>query len=152
MFACLVRYVAGVVLLFKGCRVLIQFYIWHVSIILLSQGGSVGLSFLKRKRRLEVDAGALEAGEREGLSGSLRSSLKASIVMNGGKILIESDVLSVDELKRLVTKFVYHRNLNRLYWVGSDGDVVRVHKFDKAKKQEKSKRNATPPHLVTHGW
>jgi hypothetical protein len=110
------------------------------------------LSFLRRRRRLEVNVGALEAVEREDLLGFLRSSLKVDVSLNGGRISVESDVLSADELRRLVTKFVYHRNLNRLYWVGLDGDVVRVHKFDKAKKHEKSRRDVTPPHIVTHGW
>ena len=110
------------------------------------------MSFLRRKKRLEVDVGALEKDEREALSGFLRSSLKVGVVLGGGRIVVDSDVLLVDELRRLVTKFVYHRNLNRLFWVGLDGDVVRVRRFGKVKPREKRRREVTPPRVVTHGW
>jgi len=101
---------------------------------------------------LEVDVGVLEVVEREGLLGFLRSSLKVGVSLSGGRIGVDSDVLSVEDLRRLVTKFVYHRNLNRLFWVGVDGGVVRVRRFDKGKRRERSRRDVTPPHIVTHGW
>ena len=99
-----------------------------------------------------MDVGVLESVEREALLGFLRSSLKVDVVLSGGRIGVDSDVVSVEDLRRLVTKFVYHRNLNRLFWVGLDGGVVRVHRFEKAKKHEKSRRGVTPPRVVTHGW
>ena len=110
------------------------------------------MSFLRRKRRLEVDVAALEKADREALSGFLRLSLSVDVVLSGGRISIESDVLSIEDLRRLVTKFVYHRNLNGLFWVGLDGDVVRVRRFEKGKKHERSRRGVAPPRVVTHGW
>ena len=110
------------------------------------------MSFLRRRRRLEVDVGVLELADREALVVFLRSNLKVDVVLGGGRVGVDSDVLSGDELRRLVMKFVYHRNLNKLFWVGLDGDVVRVRRLEKAKKQEKSKRGVAPPRVVTHGW
>ena len=110
------------------------------------------MSFLRRKRRLEVDVAALEKADREALSGFLRLSLSVDVVLSGGRISIESDVLSIEDLRRLVTKFVYHRNLNGLFWVGLGGGVVRVHRFERGKSVDRRRRGVVPPRVVTHGW
>lgn len=107
---------------------------------------------LRRRKRLEVDLGGLEADQRELLSDFLRSSLGVDVVLSGGKVSVDSEHVSSEELKKLVNKFVYHRNLNRRFWVALDGDTVRIHLFEKAKKREKRKRETTPPRTVTHGW
>ncbi len=106
----------------------------------------------KRKSRLTVELGALESDEREGLTSFVRSSLKSELTVNGNKVSMDSEKVSPDELKRLVNKFVYHRNLNHTYWVALEGNVVRVNRFEKAKKQEKSKKGGTPPQTIAHGW
>ena len=108
--------------------------------------------FWRRGKRLDVHVGELEDDERELLVGFLRSSLSVDVVLSGGKVSIDSGSLSLEELKRLVTKFVYHRNLNRRYWVKVEGNSVRVGRFEKAKKHEKRRKEATSPRTITHGW
>jgi hypothetical protein len=108
--------------------------------------------FFGRKKRLEVDAGALDKDEKTGLCDFLRSSLKVEAALNGNKVSIELEKSSPEELKRLVNKFVYHRNLNRKYWVALEGNYVKIKMLEKAKKQEKSRREGTPPSTIAHGW
>jgi hypothetical protein len=112
-----------------------------------------GLSdvFFGRKKRLEVDLGEL-VDERESLSGFLRSNFKLDVTSRRNRLSIESEELSSQELKILVNKFVYHRNLNTRYWVALEGDVVKIKKFERAKKHEKSKKETTPPSTIKHGW
>ena len=108
--------------------------------------------FFGRKKRLTIDLGELEPDEKELLSDFLRSSLKVDVVLGGGKASVVSERSSPEELKRLVNKFVYHKNLNHKYWVALEDGVVKVHKFEKAKKQEKRRREETPPSTIAHGW
>ena len=108
--------------------------------------------FLKRKKQLEVDSGTLGKDEQELLSAFLRSTLKVDVTLNGNKISAGSEQLSVEELKRLVNKFVYHNNLNRKYWVALESNVVKINKFEKAKRQEKRKKEVTQPSTIRHGW
>ncbi len=91
-------------------------------------------------------------GDRESLSSLLRSKLKVNITANGKKLLIDSEDLSPEELKRLVNKFIYRRNLMNKYWVALRGDVVRVEKFKHPKKRGKRKRKVTQPSTIKHGW
>ncbi len=108
--------------------------------------------FLRRRKGLEVVVAELDKDERKLLFGFLRSSLSASVVLSGSKVFVDSGQLSLDELKKLVNKFVYHRNLNRKYYAAVEGGVVRVGRFEKAKKPEKRKREETKPQTITHGW
>ena len=108
--------------------------------------------FLRRKKRLEVDLGELEKDEKELLSSFLHSTLNVNVTLSGNKASVDSEQLSLEELKRLVNKFVYHKNLNRKYWVALEGGVVRINKFERAKKAEKQKKEATQPSTIRHGW
>jgi hypothetical protein len=101
---------------------------------------------------LDVHVADLEDDERELLVGFLRSSLNVDVVLSGGKVSVDSGQLGLEELKHVVTKFVYHRNLNRKYWVRVEGGAVRVGMFEKAKKHEKRRKEATKPQTITHGW
>lgn len=107
--------------------------------------------FLRRKRKLEVDLGELE-DERESLSSFLRSKLKVDVTSGGNKVLVDSENLSPEELKRLVNKFVYRQNLMNKYWVALESDVVKINKFKRADKKEKRKRKGIPPSTIKHGW
>jgi hypothetical protein len=105
----------------------------------------------RRKNKLKVDLGELH-DEREHLSSFLRSSLKIDVTSNGNELLVDSDELSPQELKRTVRKFVYHQNLNNTYWVALKGGVVKINKFKGAKKHKKRKKEGAPPSIITHGW
>ena len=89
---------------------------------------------------------------RELLCGFLRSSLGVDVVLSGGRVFVDSGRLSLEELRVLVNKFVYHRNLNRRFWVAVDGNGVRVSRFEKAKEREKRRKEGTKPQTITHGW
>jgi hypothetical protein len=108
--------------------------------------------FLRRRKRLEVYVAELEKEESEQLSDFLHSTLKVDVSLSGGKVFVGSEGLSLEELRKLVNKFVYHRNLNRKYWVAADGRGVRISTFEKAKKREKRRKEGTPPQTITHGW
>ena len=98
-----------------------------------------------------MDLGELE-DERESLSSFLRSKLKVDVTSSGNKVLVNSENLSSKELKRMVNKFVYHRNLNNKYWVALESDVVKINKFKRSEKHEKRKKKGTPPSIIKHGW
>lgn len=104
-----------------------------------------------RKKKIKVDLGELE-DESNLLSSFLRSHLKVNVTSNGNKVFVNSEKLSTQEVKRLVNKFVYRRNLNNMYWVESKGDVVKISKFRGAKKHEKRKKESTTPSTIKHGW
>ena len=108
--------------------------------------------FFGRKKRFTIDLGELEPDEKELISGFLRSSLKVDAVVNGGKASVDSEQFSLEELKRLVNKSVYRRNLNHKYWVALEDEIVKIRKFEKAKKQEKRRREEIPPSTIAHGW
>jgi hypothetical protein len=107
--------------------------------------------FLWRKRKLKVDLGELEQ-EGKSLSRFLSTKLKVEVVSDGNNVLVDSEGLTSEELKRLVNKFVYHQHLNNEYWVAREGDAVRINKFKGAKKHEKGKKEAAPPSTIKHGW
>lgn len=107
--------------------------------------------FFRRKNKLKVDLGEMQ-DEREHLSSFLRSSLKVDVTSSGNKLLLDSEELSSQKLKGLVTKFVYHRNLNNTYWVALEDDVVKISKFKSAKKNKKRKKEVTQPSIIKHGW
>ena len=98
-----------------------------------------------------MDLGELE-DERESLSTFLRSKLKVDVTSSGNKVLVDSGDLSSKELKRMVNKFVYHRNLMNKYWVGLESGVVKINEFKRSEKKEKRKEKGTPPSTIKHGW
>jgi hypothetical protein len=106
--------------------------------------------FLRGKKKLKVDLGELE-NERESLSSFLCSKLKADVTLRGNKIFVGSDFSSSSELKRLVNKFVYHRNLNHKYWVALENGVVKINKLKRSDKKGKQ-RKGTVPSTIKHGW
>ena len=107
--------------------------------------------FLRRKRKLKVDLGELK-DEKESLSSFLRSKLKVDVTLSGNKVLVDSENLSSKELKRMVNKFVYHRNLMNKYWVALESGVVKINKFKRSEKKEERKKKETSPSTIKHGW
>jgi len=102
-------------------------------------------------RKLKVDLAELEDEEKGSLSGFLRTTLNKDVVSDGNHILVDSRKLSLQELERVVNKFIYHRHLNNTYWVASEHDGVKIRKFER-KKERKKKQRVTPPSTIKHGW
>jgi hypothetical protein len=106
--------------------------------------------FGKPQNKLQVDLGDLH-DEKENLSSFLHSTLKIDATLSQNKLSIGSEELSPQELQRVVTKFVYRRNLNGTHWVSLEGGVVKINKFRSIKKPEKIRKNPTPPKFA-HGF
>ncbi len=106
--------------------------------------------FLRGKRKLKVDLGELK-DECEAVSSFLSAKLEADVPSSVNKICVDAISSSPSELKRLVTKFVYHWHLNHRYWVALEGDVVKVNKFKRSEKKKKEKKGITPS-TIKHGW
>jgi len=104
----------------------------------------------KLKKTLQVDLGDL-ADEKEKLTSFLNSKLKINVEYSQNKLSVDSEGLSPEDLERAVNKFVYHQNLNRLYWVSIKGNAVKINKFKNAKKPEKTRKNPTSP-TFAHGF
>ena len=102
------------------------------------------------KRTLQVDLGDLP-GEKEKLTSFLNSKLKINVAYSQNRLSVDSEELSPEELEGAVNKFVYHQNLNRLYWVSIKGNTVKINKFKNAKKPEKTRKTPTSP-TFAHGF
>jgi non-canonical (house-cleaning) NTP pyrophosphatase len=111
----------------------------------------LGTLLFRRKNKLKVDLGEMQ-GEREQLSSFLRSSLKVDVTSSDNELLVDAEKSSTEELKAIVNRFVYHRNLNNTYWVALESGVVRINKFKGVKKQKKRMKEGTQPSIITHGW
>lgn len=98
-----------------------------------------------------MDLGGLER-EKESLISFLSAKLEGNVASSGSKVMVNSEDLSSEELKRIVNKFVYHQKLNNKYWVALEGDVVKINKFKRSKEKEKRNRNEIPPSTIKHGW
>jgi hypothetical protein len=105
----------------------------------------------RRKNKLKVDLGELH-DERDNLSSFLHSSLEIDVTSNGNELLVDSNALSPQELKRTVRKFVYHRNLNNMYWVALENGVVKIHKFKSNTKKPKKRKKGETPAMFPHGF
>ena len=105
----------------------------------------------RRQIELQVDLGDLQ-NEKEHLSSFLQSNLKVSVAPIENKLTVNSEKLSVQELQRVVTKFVYHCNFNSTHWVAIEGTTVKINRFKGvAKKKEKHKKN-TLHQTATQSW
>ena len=107
--------------------------------------GDVYLLFRhENKVERQVDLGDLD-NEKEHLSSFLQSNLEGSVTSSNNKLTVISENLSIRELQRVVTKFIYHRDLNLTHWVSIEGTTVKINRFEgTAKKKEKHKKE--PPH------
>ena len=102
------------------------------------------------KKTLHVDLGEL-TDEKDKLTSFLNSKLKINLTYSQNRLSVDLETLSPEDLERAVNKFVYHQNLNRLYWVALEGRTVKINKFKNAKKPEKPRKNPTPPKFA-HGF
>jgi hypothetical protein len=107
--------------------------------------------FSLRKKKLKVELADL-AEQREALSSFLRKTLKVDVTSDGKNVLVDSQELSLEDLKKLVNKFVYHHHLNNKYWVALESGGVRITKLKEMKKNGKQKKKTVPPSTIKHGW
>jgi phosphate starvation-inducible protein PhoH len=90
--------------------------------------------------------------EKEQLTSFLQSHLQVSITPQGNKLRVNSENLSAKELRRVVTKFVYHRNFNNTHWVSIEGTTIKINRFKgTTKKTEKHKKSA-PHQTEIQSW
>lgn len=106
-------------------------------------------SFSKKKLKVEL---ADLTDETEALSSYLRKTLKVDVTSGGKNVLVDSQELSTEDLKRIVNKFIYHHRLNNKYWVALESGGVRISKLEEMKKNGKQKKKAVPPSTIKHGW
>ena len=103
------------------------------------------------KSKLQIDLAELQ-NEKECLSSFLQSNLKVGAAWSQNKLTVDSETLSPQELQRVVTKFIYRRNLNSTHWVSVEGSTVKINRFkNSTKKPEKQKKNASHQTL-TQSW
>ncbi len=96
-----------------------------------------------RKSKLQVDLSEAKE-EKEHLTDFLKATLKVPLNAVGDRLTVESDKLSPQELQKIVTKFIYKRNLNSAYYVSLEGTLARVTCFKgvEPRKHEKEKKNS----------
>ena len=97
----------------------------------------------KNDAKPQVDFGELKE-EKERLTSFLKAALKVEVTPSQDKLTVESEKIPAAELQRVVTKFIYKRNLNGSHWVSLDGNTVKINTFEgaKKKKSEKNKKGA----------
>ena len=115
-----------------------------------------GILFFKRKNKqqakFQVDLGDLQS-EKEHLSSFLQSNLKeVSVVSAGDKLGVNSIELSGQDLKRAVTKFVYHRNFNTTHWVSTEGKTVKINRFKNAPKKKDKHKDSAIHQTAAQSW
>jgi hypothetical protein len=104
----------------------------------------------KLKMDLQVDLGDLQ-NEKENLTSFLQLHLKVPVSQVEAKVRVSSEKVSVQELQHIVTKFVYHRDLNNTHWVSVEGSTVKINRFEVTEK--KAKHDKEPPHqTASQSW
>ena len=104
----------------------------------------------KPQSELQVDLGDLQ-NEKENLTSFLLLHLKVSVSQVEDKLRVDSEKVSVQELQHIVTKFVYHRDLNSTHWVSVEGTTVKINRFNVIEKKEKPEKE--PPHqTAAQSW
>ena len=90
--------------------------------------------------------------EREGLISFLQANLKAKTTLIGDKLTLDSDRVPAQELQRLVTKFIYKRNINGTYYVSLEGSTAKIHTFKGAKKKEEKEKKSSGHQTAVQSW
>ena len=99
---------------------------------------------------LQVDLGDLQ-NEKEHLTSFLQLHLKVSVSQVEDKLRVDSETVSLQELRHVVNKFVYHRDLNSTHWVSIEGSTIKINRFEVIEKKEKPEEE--PPHqTAAQSW
>lgn len=108
------------------------------------------LLFKDKTTKLHVDMGDLE-NEKENLANFLMAHLKVSVSHGTGKLTVESERLTLQELEHVVNKFVYHRDLNGSHWVSAEKSTVKINRFEERKKKQHVEKEA-PHETAIQSW
>lgn len=115
----------------------------------------VHLLFGHKNNKLQVDLGDLE-DQKENLSKFLELHLKVTVAIKQNKLAIEPEATATQDLQRVVTKFIYHQNLNGTHWVSAEGGTVKINRFKNAKKpdkhEKKEKKKNAPHQTPSQSW
>ena len=99
---------------------------------------------------LQVDLGDLQ-NEKEHITSFLQLHLKVSVSQVEDKLRVDSETVSLQELRHVVNKFVYHRDLNSTHWVSIEGSTIKINRFEVIEKKEKHEKE--PPHqTAAQSW
>jgi len=104
----------------------------------------------KRNSNIEVDMREM-ANERENLMSFLRTHFRLHSTLSDSGLAINREDTSPQDLMRMVTKFVYHKNLNGTHWVALENNTIKINKF-KHQKEKKKNKNAVTASTIKHGW
>ena len=107
--------------------------------------------FGHKQHKLQVDLGELTE-EKEHLIEFLKSTMKVTVNQKEEKLELDSEKIQPQELQRVLTKFIYKRNLNNTYWISVEGSTAKVNRFKGAKKSEKEKKKSSGHQSITQSW
>ena len=105
----------------------------------------------KGRNEFRIDLGDLE-NEKENLSIFLQSNLKLTVAFTQKSLAVTSENLSVQDLKRIVTKFVYHRHLSNTHWVSIEGATVKINRFKSAEKKKEKRKKESLHQTAIQSW
>ena len=110
------------------------------------------LLFGHKNKSLQIDLGGMHE-EKDKLIEFLKSTLKVDVTHIENKLALNDEKVSPQEVQRVVTKFVYRRNLNNIYWVSVDGNTIKVNKFENAAAKKTDKKKKSSGHqTITQSW
>ena len=102
------------------------------------------------KISLKVEMNDLDC-EKESLAYFLQKhfELKSSLNQNG--LELNGADVSTFKLLKMVNKFLNSKKLNSTHWANVQGNAVKINRFNRKKKEKKSKHPVTAS-TIKHGW
>jgi hypothetical protein len=104
----------------------------------------------KHKSTVKVDMADLD-GEKSSLAEFLLSHFKLDSTVTSKGLEVNQDKAPTASIANMVTKFLYHKNLNSTHWVTLENNVVKISRFKSAKKKEKHGKSS-PSQNITQSW
>ena len=98
-----------------------------------------------------VDVGDLDS-EKENLANFLHVQFKLNSSITPKGLELNAEAVPTYSLARMVSKFVYHKNLNRTHWVTVENNVVKINKFKGSNKKKEKHQKESPHQTATQSW
>jgi hypothetical protein len=89
--------------------------------------------------------------EKENLANFLRNKFTLNSTITTQGLELKMDDVPTYSLARMVTKFLYRKNLNSTHWVNVENNVVKINRFKHENKAKKNKHPVTPS-IMKHGF